>query len=64
VSRQNSIVCTLGAQNEKHYARWALFNTVSLLVKITIQACRGMREEQPEAILQDMFKLMPKFVRK
>jgi hypothetical protein len=49
---------------EKDLARLALFNTVSFLTKIFIQACRGMREEQPEAILQDMFKMMPKFVRK
>jgi uncharacterized protein DUF5677 len=48
---------------EKDYARLALFNIVSLLSKIAIQACRGMREEQPEAILQDMFRMMPKFVR-
>ena len=49
---------------ERDYARLALFNTVSFLTKIFIQACRGMREEQPEAILQDMFKMMAKFERK
>lgn len=49
---------------EKDFGRLALFNTVALLTKIFIQACRGMREEQPEAILQDMFKMMRKFHRK
>ena len=51
------------SSSEKDYSRLALFNTVTLLAKIAIQACRGMHEEQPEAILQDMFKMMPKFVR-
>jgi len=46
--------------NEKRYARLALFNTVTYLTKIFVQACRGMREEQP-AVLQDMFKMMQKF---
>ena len=49
---------------EKDYARLALSNTVTFLIKISIQACRGMHEEQPEAILQDMFKMIPKFARK
>jgi len=54
----------MGHPAEKDLARLALFNTVTLLTKISIQACRGMREEQPEAILQDMLKMMDKFVRK
>jgi len=49
---------------EKDYARLALFNTVSFLTKIFIQACRGMHEDQPEVILRDMFKMLRKFVRK
>jgi hypothetical protein len=49
---------------EKDYARLALFNTVIFLMKISIQACRGMHEDQPDTILQDMFKMTPKFVRK
>jgi hypothetical protein len=49
---------------EKDLARLALFNIVTLLTKICIQACRGMREEQPDLILQGMFKMMDKFVRK
>jgi Family of unknown function (DUF5677) len=48
---------------EKDLGRLALFNTVSYLAKIFIQACRGMREEQPEAILRTMFKMMAKFKR-
>ena len=48
---------------ETEYARLALFNTVSFLIKIHIQACRGMREEQPDAILQDMFRMLPRFER-
>lgn len=43
---------------ERDLARLALFNTLSALTKIFIQACRGMREEQPEAILRDMFKMI------
>lgn len=50
--------------DEKDYGRLALFNTVTYLTKIFIQACRAMREEQPEEILQDMLKIMPKFVRR
>jgi hypothetical protein len=46
---------------ETRYRRLALFNVVTFLTKIFIQACRGMREEQPEAILQTMFKMMRKF---
>lgn len=49
---------------EKDYARLALFNTVSFLTKIFMQACRGMREEQPEPILREMFEMMGKFTRK
>lgn len=48
---------------EKDLARLALFNIVTFLTKITIQACRGMREEQPDTILQGVFKMMPKFER-
>jgi hypothetical protein len=49
---------------EKEYARLALSNVVTFLTKTVIQACRGMREDQPEAILQDMFKMIDKFVRR
>jgi Family of unknown function (DUF5677) len=48
---------------EKDLARLALFNTVTFLTKITIQACRGMREEQPDGVLRGLFKMMPKFGR-
>jgi len=48
---------------EKEYGRLALSNVVAFLTKIVIQACRGMREDQPEAILQDMSKMMSRFVR-
>jgi uncharacterized protein DUF5677 len=48
---------------EKELGRLALFNTLTLLTKIAIQACRGMCEEQPEAVLRDIFKMMGKFVR-
>lgn len=51
------------SSQEKDFARLALFNTVSYLTKTTIQACRGMHEEQPDAILQDMFKMLKKFER-
>lgn len=46
---------------ERDLARLALFNTVTFLTKISIQACRGMHEEQPEAILRVMSKMMSKF---
>lgn len=52
------------ASVERDLARLALFNTVTFLTKISIQACRGMREDQPEAILRDMHKMMSKFERK
>jgi hypothetical protein len=34
------------------------------LNKTFIQACRAMREDQPEEILQDMFKMMERCGRK
>jgi Family of unknown function (DUF5677) len=49
---------------EKEYARLALFFVVTFLTKITLQACRGMREDQPEQILQEMFRMMNKFIKK
>ena len=52
-------VCSKGSE-EKDHARLALFNTLAFLTKISIQACRGMREEQPEEILQDMVRMMGK----
>jgi hypothetical protein len=51
------------SSEERELGRLALFNVVNFLAKIAIQACRGMREDQPEAILQDMFKMMGKFAR-
>jgi hypothetical protein len=48
---------------EGDLSRLALFITLSSLIKIFIQGCRGMCEEQPEAILRRMFKMLPKFVR-
>jgi hypothetical protein len=41
-----------------------LFFVVTFLTKITLQACRGMREDQPEQILQEMFRMMNKFIKK
>lgn len=43
---------------ERELAGFALFNTLSSLMKIFIQACRGLHEEQPETILRDMYKMM------
>jgi len=43
---------------ESEYARFALFNVLVYLNKTFIHACRAMREEQPEKILQSMFKMM------
>lgn len=42
---------------EEVYGRLALINTVSYIVKIAVQVCRGIREEAPEAV-QDMFKML------
>jgi hypothetical protein len=47
-----------GPWDEEGYAHMALFNTVSFLSKTFIQACRAMREDQPEKILNDLFKMM------
>jgi hypothetical protein len=48
----------------KGHERNALFNTMVFLSKMFVAACRAMNEEQPEDILQDIHKLMEKFVRK
>lgn len=48
---------------ETDLERLALFNVLSYLTKAFIQGCRAMREDQPEAILQEMFAMMPKFER-
>jgi len=48
---------------ERDLARLALLNTVTYLAKIFISARRGMHEEQPEAILRTMFKMIAKFKR-
>ena len=45
-------------ERESEYGRLALFNVLVYLNKTFIQACRGMREEQPEEILQETFKMM------
>ena len=45
-------------EHESVYGRLSLFNVLVYLTKTFIQACRAMREEQPDKILQDMFKMM------
>ena len=45
-------------ERESEHGRLALFNVLVCLNKTFIQACRGMREEQPEEILQEVFKMM------
>jgi Family of unknown function (DUF5677) len=52
------------ASQDKDYARLALINTLTFLDKTFIQACRAMREEQPDGILRDMLKLVRKMGRK
>jgi len=49
--------------NEADLGRLALFNVLTSLTKTFIQACRAMREEQPEEILQDIFAMLPQFER-
>lgn len=43
---------------ENRLGRLALFNALSYVMKISLQACRVMREPPPEAILQDMLKMV------
>jgi hypothetical protein len=45
-------------KRDSEYGRLALFNVLVYLNKTFIHACRAMREEQPDSILQDIFKLM------
>lgn len=49
---------------ESDYGRLALFNVLVYLDKTFIHACRAMREDQPEDILQDVFKMMERCGRK
>jgi hypothetical protein len=51
-------------ERDSEYGRLALFNVLVYLNKTFIQACRGMREEQPEEILQVIFKMMEQYERK
>src|SRR5258708_658627 len=50
--------------DEKDYSRLALFNVLVYLNKTFIQACHAMHEKQPEEVLQDMFRMMKKCIRK
>ena len=63
VEQERTFRVRANISEEQDLARLALFNTVSYLAKIFIQACRGMREEQPEAILRTLFRMMSKFKR-
>jgi hypothetical protein len=45
-------------ERDSGYCRLALFNVLVYLNKTFIHACRAMREEQPDSILQDLFTLM------
>jgi len=49
---------------DSEYGRLALFNVLVYLNKTFIHACRAMQEEQPEKILQSMFKMMEQCGRK
>jgi Family of unknown function (DUF5677) len=51
------------SSKEERLGQIALFNVLGYLAKISIQACRGIREEQPEQILQDMFAMKRAFAR-
>jgi hypothetical protein len=45
-------------ERDCEYGRLALFNVLVYLNKTFVHACRGMGEDQPEEILQEIFKLM------
>ena len=51
-------------EKEFGYGRLALFNVLVYLSKTFIHACRAMREDQPEEILQGIFALMERCERK
>lgn len=45
-------------ERDSDYGRLALFNVLVYVNKTFIHACRAMREDQPDEILQDIFRLM------